>query len=143
VHAAVPGAAMACSILSFPKGLQWYWKGDLSRNERRGDRRAHQAADVGLPSALSLMQVLSYRRGRWHRVGAGRHAWSTRDARWSMVIAAHRSRSRAKSQGLKKMGARLWEAIHIRSNLGGRALRTVNFMMDDENDAGSRPYGPN
>jgi hypothetical protein len=77
--------------------------------------------------------------GAVHRVGAGDTAWSTRDARWSMVIAAIDT-DPAKAKDLKKWGRAYWEAVHP-YNLGGAY---VNFMDADENDDRVQAtYGPN
>ena len=76
----------------FPKGLQWYWKGDFVRDAaRRGDRHAHRAGARAPPSELSLMHLYPID-GAVRRVAEDATAWSARDATWSMVIAGDRSR---------------------------------------------------
>ena len=72
-------------------------------------------------------------------MGASDTAWSTRDAMWSMVIAAIDPDPR-KADELKSWGRAYWEAVHP-YNLGGA---NVNFMMDDEIDGRIQAtYGAN
>ena len=70
-----------------PKGLQWYWKGDFVKELPDAAIDVHIANIAKSPSELSLMHLYPID-GAVHRVGATRTAWGTRDARWSMVIAA-------------------------------------------------------
>ncbi len=70
----------------FPKGLQWYWKGDFvkSLSDDAIDTHIKQAASA--PSELCLMHLYPID-GAVHRVRRDGTAWSARDATWSMVIA--------------------------------------------------------
>jgi len=110
----------------FPKGLQWYWKGDFvaSLTDEAIDTHIARAADA--PSELSLMHLYPID-GAVHRVAKDATAWSTRDARWSMVIAGI-SADRQQAEALTTWGRAYWAAIHP-FNLDGAY---VNFMMDDE-----------
>lgn len=122
----------------FPKGLQWYWKGDFVKELPDAAIDAHIASIAKAPSELCLMHLYPID-GAVHGVDAGDTAWSTRDARWSMVIAAIDPDPKQAS-ALKQWGRAYWEAVHPH-NLGGAY---VNFMMDDENDGRVQAtYGPN
>jgi hypothetical protein len=70
----------------FPKGLQWYWRGDFVNELTDEAIDAHIAQVQKLPRALSLMHLYPID-GAVRRVGKGDTAWNTRDATWSMVIA--------------------------------------------------------
>lgn len=122
----------------FPKGLQWYWKGDFvaSLPDEAIETHIEQAAQA--PSELSLMHLYPID-GAVQRVPENSAAWSARDARWSMVIAGI-DPDPGKAQALKAWGRAYWQAVHPH-NLAGAY---VNFMMDDEVD-GRVPaaYGKN
>jgi hypothetical protein len=122
----------------FPKGLQWYWKGDFvaSLPDEAIDTHIAQAAKA--PSDLSLMHLYPID-GAVHRVPKDSTAWSARDARWSMVIAGI-DPDPGKAEALKNWGRAYWQAVHP-FNLAGAY---VNFLMDDEVD-GRVPatYGDN
>lgn len=110
----------------FPKGMQWYWKGDFVRElpDQAIDRHITEIAKA--PSDLCLMHLYPID-GAAHKVSADATAWAARDARWSMVIAAI-DPDPAKANALKQWGRAYWEAVHP-FNPGGAY---VNFMMDDE-----------
>jgi len=112
----------------FPKGLQWYWKGDFVRALPDEAIDAHIAQAAAAPSDLSLMHLYPID-GAARRVDRSAMAWSTRDATWSMVIAGI-SPDPAKADALKSWGRAYWKAVHP-FNLDGVY---VNFMMDDEVD---------
>jgi FAD/FMN-containing dehydrogenase len=114
----------------FPKGLQWYWKGDFVKTLPDDAIDAHIAQAAQAPSALSLMHLYPID-GAVRRVAKDATAWSARDATWSMVIAAIDSDPK-KADALKNWGRAYWKAVHP-YNLGGGY---INFMMDDE--AGDR-----
>jgi FAD/FMN-containing dehydrogenase len=110
----------------FPKGLQWYWKGDFVRSLSDEAIDTHIAQAAKAPSELSLMHLYPID-GAVHRVRRDGTAWSARDATWSMVIAGIDSRPAA-ADALKSWGRSYWKAVHP-FNLAGAY---VNFMMDDE-----------
>jgi hypothetical protein len=122
----------------FPKGLQWYWKGDFVRSLPDEAIDAHIARAAEAPSALSLMHLYPID-GAVRRVPTDATAWSARDAAFSMVIAAIDSEPR-QAEALKRWGRDYWEAVHP-FNLDGAY---VNFMMDDETEGRvEASYGEN
>jgi FAD/FMN-containing dehydrogenase len=110
----------------FPKGLQWYWKGDFVKTLPDEAIDAHLANLAKAPSDLSLMHLYPID-GAVRRVAKGATAWSARDATWSMVIAGIDADPK-KADALKAWGRAYWKAVHP-FNLEGAY---VNFMMDDE-----------
>jgi FAD/FMN-containing dehydrogenase len=122
----------------FPKGLQWYWKGDFVRSLPDEAIDTHIAQAAAAPSALSLMHLYPID-GAVRRVPSGDTAWSARAATFSMVIAAIDT-DPAKADALKTWGRSYWKAVHP-FNLEGAY---VNFMMDDEGgDRIQATYGEN
>ena len=122
----------------FPKGLQWYWKGDFVKAlpDEAIDAHIQQAAKA--PSELSLMHLYPID-GAVHRVGKDETAWNTRDATWSMVIAGI-DPSPQTAAPLKRWSRAYWEAVHPYNSAGGY----VNFMMDDEGESRLKAaYGDN
>jgi len=110
----------------FPKGLQWYWKGDYVKSLPDEAIDLHIANAAKAPSDLCLMHLYPID-GAVHRVGRGDTAWAVRDARWNMVIAGI-DPNPAQADALKTWGRAYWKAVHP-FNLEGAY---VNFMMDDE-----------
>jgi hypothetical protein len=110
----------------FPKGLQWYWKGDFVKSLPDEAIETHVAHAANAPSALSLMHLYPID-GAVHRVAREATAWDARDARWSMVVAAI-DPDPAQAVALTTWGRNYWKAVHP-FNLGGAY---INFMMDDE-----------
>ncbi|TFZ03460.1 FAD-binding oxidoreductase [Ramlibacter rhizophilus] len=122
----------------FPKGLQWYWKGDFVRSLPDAAIDVHIAQAAEAPSDLCLMHLYPID-GAAQRVPKDATAWSTRDARWSMVIAGIDPEPK-KAEALKAWGRAYWKAVHP-YNLEGAY---VNFMMDDEADGRVQAsYGDN
>jgi hypothetical protein len=122
----------------FPKGLQWYWKGDFVTDLSDEAIETYVAESARAPSELSLMHLYPID-GAVRRVGRDETAWGARDATWSMVIAAIDSNPQ-NAEELKRWGRGYWDAVH-RFNPGGAY---VNFMMDDEGDARVQAsYGEN
>jgi FAD/FMN-containing dehydrogenase len=110
----------------FPKGLQWYWKGDFVKALPDEAIDTHIAQAAKAPTELSLMHLYPID-GAVRRVARDATAWSARDATWSMVIAAIAADPR-EADALKAWGRAYWKAVHP-FNLDGAY---VNFMMDDE-----------
>jgi FAD/FMN-containing dehydrogenase len=110
----------------FPKGLQWYWKGDFVKSLPDEAIDVHIAEAAKAPSELSLMHLYPID-GAVQRVPQDATAWTAREATWSMVIAGVDSDPK-KAEALKSWGRAYWKAIHP-FNLEGAY---VNFMMDDE-----------
>ena len=122
----------------FPKGLQWYWKGDFVKTLPDEAIDAHIAHAASAPSELSLMHRYPID-GAVGRVPKDATAWNARNATWSMVIAAISS-DPMQADALKTWGRAYWKAVHP-FNLGGGY---VNFMMDDEaDDRLQATYGEN
>jgi FAD/FMN-containing dehydrogenase len=122
----------------FPKGLQWYWKGDFVRTLPDEAIAIHIAEAAKAPTPLCLMHLYPID-GAVQRVASDATPWSARDARWNMVIAAI-SDDPKDAEALKAWGRSYWKAIHPH-NMGGAY---VNFMMDDEADGRLQAtYGPN
>jgi hypothetical protein len=122
----------------YPKGLQWYWKGDFVKTlpDAAIDVHIEQAAKV--PSDASAMHLYPID-GLVHRKAEDETAWNCRDATWSMVIAGVGS-DPDQAPALKKWAKNYWEAIHP-FDLGGAY---PNFMMDDEGEARIKAtYGDN
>jgi hypothetical protein len=110
----------------FPKGLQWYWKADFVKALTDEAIDTHIAQAASAPSALCLMHLYPIN-GAVHRVPQQATAWNTRDAMFSMVIAAIDPDPK-QAEALKTWGRGYWKAVHP-FNLGGAY---VNFMYDDE-----------
>ena len=110
----------------FPKGLQWYWKGDFVRSLPDEAIDTHIAQAAVAPSDLCLMHLYPID-GAVRRVAPDATAWSTRDAAFSMVIAGIDPDPK-KADALKTWGRAYWKAVHPFNLEGGY----VNFMMDDE-----------
>lgn len=122
----------------FPKGLQWYWKGDFVKSLPDEAIDAHIAQAAAAPSELCLMHLYPID-GAVRRVGKDETAWSARDATWNMVIAAIDPNPQ-QAGPLTRWGKAYWEAVHPFNLPGGYA----NFMMDDEGDARVKAtYGDN
>lgn len=122
----------------FPKGLQWYWKGDYVKTLPDEAIDVHIARAAEAPTELCLMHLYPID-GAVRRVAKDASAWSARDATWSMVIAGISPQAK-QAEALKRWGRAYWQAVHP-YNLEGAY---VNFMMDDE--AAGRvqaTYGPN
>jgi hypothetical protein len=122
----------------FPKGLQWYWRGDFVKELTDEAIDAHIAQAQKLPSTLSLMHLYPID-GAVRRVGKSDTAWNTRDATWSMVIAGIDPNPQ-KAAEITRWTKGYWEAVHPYSADGCY----VNFMMDDGDDSRLRAtYGDN
>jgi hypothetical protein len=122
----------------YPKGMQWYWRGDFVQTLPDAAIDAHLEQAAKTPSELSLMHLYPID-GAVHRVGKEETAWNCRDATWSMVIAGI-DPSPEKGKAVTQWTKNYWEAIHP-FDLGGAY---PNFMMDDEGDARLKAtYGDN
>ncbi len=122
----------------YPKGLQWYWKGDFVKDLPDAAIDAHVAHAAKLPSVFSGMHLYPID-GAVHRRKQDATAWNCRDATWSMAIVAV-DPDPAKAPALKQWARDYWEAVHP-FNLSGAY---PNFMMDDEGEARLKAaYGDN
>jgi hypothetical protein len=122
----------------FPKGLQWYWKGDFVKSLPDEAIDTYIAESAKAPSELSLMHLYPID-GAVRRVSKDATAWNAREATWSMVIAGVDADPK-QADALKTWGRAYWKAVHP-FNLEGAY---VNFMMDDEaDDRIKATYGEN
>jgi hypothetical protein len=122
----------------YPKGMQWYWRGDFVKTLSDAAIDAHLQEAAKTPSELSLMHLYPID-GAVHRMGNDETAWNCRDATWSMVIAGIDPNPQ-KAGSLTRWTKDYWEAVHP-FDLGGAY---PNFMMDDEGDARLKAtYGDN
>jgi hypothetical protein len=122
----------------FPKGLQWYWKGDFvqSLGDEAIDTHIAQAAKAPTDACLMHLYPID---GAVRRVAKDATAWPQRDATWSMVIAGI-SPDPKDADALKAWGRSYWKAVHPFNLDGGY----VNFLMDDEADGRVQAtYGDN
>jgi hypothetical protein len=111
----------------YPKGLQWYWKGDFVKTMPDEAIAIHvECAKKG--NVFSAMHLYPIDKAV-HSRRKDETAWSTRDATWSMVIVG--IDPDPDNAGTIKSWARdYWNAVH-RFDLPGAY---PNFMMDDEGD---------
>ena len=112
----------------YPKGLQWYWKGDFVKTLPDAAIEAHLAHIAKTPSPFSGMHLYPID-GAVCRQKRDATAWNFRDATWSMVIVGV-DPDPSKAPALKKWARGYWEAVHP-FNLDGAY---TNFMMDDEGE---------
>ena len=106
----------------FPKGLQWYWKGDFVTDLPDEAIEVYIAESAKAPSELCLMHLYPID-GAVRRVGKDETAWSARDATWSMVIAGI-DPDPQKAEALKRWGRGYWDAVHQLQP--GRRLRELH-----------------
>jgi hypothetical protein len=110
----------------FPKGLQWYWKGDFVKSLPDEAIETHIAEAAKAPTELCVMHLYPID-GAVRRVPRDATPWVARDASFSMVIAGI-SPEPGDADTLKSWGRAYWKAVHPH-NMGGGY---VNFMFDDE-----------
>ena len=121
----------------YPKGLQWYWRGDFFRTVADNAVEAHARFTEELPTMHSTMHLYPVD-GAVHRVGQTETAWAYRDVNFSQVIAGV-DPDPANAEVLKRWTADYWDATHPYSAGGAY----VNFMMDEGQDRVRATYGPN
>jgi len=121
----------------YPKGLQWYWRGDFFRTIDDGAVAAHARFAAELPTMHSSMHLYPID-GAVHRVGQTDTAWAYRDANFSQVIVGV-DPDPANGPALRRFTTDYWQATHPYSAGGGY----VNFMMDEGQERVRATYGPN
>ena len=122
----------------YPKGLQWYWKGDFVEQLLDAAIDAHLAHIKKIPTPFSGMHLYPID-GAARRQKRDATAWNFRDATWSMAIVGV-DPDPAKAPVLKQWVRDYWEAVHPFNLEGAYA----NFMMDDEGEARVKAaYGDN
>ena len=110
----------------YPKGLQWYWKGDFVKDLPDAAIDAHIAHAAKMPSPISGMHLYPVD-GAVHRKQRDETAWGYRDATWSMVIFGVDPEP-ANAAALQQWARDYWQAVHPFDLAGAYP----NFMMDDE-----------
>jgi len=122
----VPFPAMQSAFDAlYPKGLQWYWRGDFVRDVPDEAVAAHARFARELPSLHSTMHLYPID-GAVGRVGQADTAWSYRDVTYSQVIVGV-DPDPANAAAIKQWTVDYWEATHPYSAGGAY----VNFMMDE------------
>ncbi len=121
----------------YPKGLQWYWRGDFFRTVDDEAVQAHARFAEELPTMHSTMHLYPID-GAVHRVGQTETAWAYRDVNFSQAIVGV-DPDPARATDLKRWTTEYWDATHPYSAGGAY----VNFMMDEGQDRVSATYGPN
>jgi FAD/FMN-containing dehydrogenase len=110
----------------FPKGMQWYWKGDYvgTLTDEAIEKHIAEADKAPTPNCLMHLYPID---GAVHRVAKDATPWGARDASFNMVIAGI-SPEPSDAEALKSWGRAYWDAVHPYNMEGGY----VNFMMGDE-----------
>ena len=136
----MPFPAMQSLFDSFyPKGLQWYWRGDFVKELSDEAIEAHVAEASKSRNVRSMMHLYPID-GAVQRVGKSDTAWNTRDATWCMVIAGVDADPQ-KADELTRWTKDYWQAVQPFSKNGGGY---VNFMMGDDDERRLRAtYGEN
>jgi FAD/FMN-containing dehydrogenase len=131
-----PGLQSAFDAL-YPKGLQWYWRGDFVRTLPDEAVAAHSRFAEELPSGQSTMHLYPID-GAVGRVGQADTAWSYRDVTWSQVIVGV-DPDPASAAAIRQWTVDYWEATHPYSAGGAY----VNFMMDEGQERVRATYQDN
>ena len=135
-EAPYPGLQSAFDGL-YPRGLQWYWRGDFFRSMPDAAVAAHARFASELPTMHSTMHLYPVD-GAVNKVPAGDTAWSYRDATFSQVIVGV-DPDPANAAAIKQWTVDYWDATHPYSAGGAY----VNFMMDEGQDRVRATYGTN
>ena len=109
----------------YPRGHQWYWRGDFIKEIPDAAIARHLEFARQMPTAQSTMHLYPID-GAVQRVGPRDTAFSYRDANWSMVMVGV-DPDPHQADRLRRWTVDYWEALHPYS-LGGAY---VNFIMDE------------
>lgn len=120
----------------YPKGLQWYWRGDLFRSIPDDAVAVHAEYTEQLPSMHSGMHLYPVD-GAVQRVGVDETAWAYRDVTFSQVIIGV-DPDPANAAAITRWTRDYHDALHPYS--AGAAY--VNFMMEEGEDRVRASYGP-
>jgi FAD/FMN-containing dehydrogenase len=121
----------------YPKGMQWYWKGDFVR-ELPDEAIAAHVEHAAKGNEFSCMHLYPID-GAVRRRQKDETAWNTRDATWSMVIAGV-DPDPAGAGFIKSWATDYWKAVHPHDLAGAYP----NFMMTDEGEGRIRAtFGDN
>lgn len=121
----------------YPKGLQWYWRGDFFREVPAGAIEAHAQFAEALPTMHSSMHLYPID-GAVNRVAEDATAWAYRDVTYSQVIVGV-DPDPDNAQKIKRWTVDYWDSTHPYSAGGAY----VNFMMDEGQDRVRATYGDN
>jgi FAD/FMN-containing dehydrogenase len=121
----------------YPKGDQWYWRGDFVKEIPDEAIARHIEFAHTMPTMQSGMHLYPID-GAAHRVGRSDTAFSHRDASWSMVMAGI-DPDPAKAGALRAWTVDYWEALHLYSAGGAY----VNFMMEEGQERVRATYRDN
>lgn len=121
----------------YPKGLQWYWRGDFFREISDGAVDAHVEFTEQLPTMHSSMHLYPID-GAVNRVPKDATAWAYRDVTYSQVIVGV-DPDPANAEKIRRWTVDYWDATHPYSAGGAY----VNFMMDEGQDRVRATYGEN
>ncbi|WP_163380766.1 FAD-binding oxidoreductase [Cyclobacterium sp. SYSU L10401] len=120
----------------YPKGDQWYWKGDYV-NEISDEAIAEHLRFAEVPTPQSCMHLYPIN-GAVHRMDKHETAWSKRDANWSMVIVGVDADPKNKKR-IANWARDYWEALHPHSAGGSY----INFLMEEGEERIRGTYGDN
>jgi hypothetical protein len=121
----------------YPKGLQWYWRGDFVNTVPDEAVAAHARFAEELPTMHSTMHLYPID-GAPNRVGQQDTAWAYRDATYSEVIVGV-DPDPANADAIRQWTVDYWDATHPYSAGGAY----INFMMDEGQERVKATYGPN
>ena len=121
----------------YPKGLQWYWRGDFFRGIPDEAVEVHAAFTEQLPSMHSGMHLYPVD-GAVQRVRPDETAWTHRDITFSEVIVGV-DPDPANAAAVTTWAKDYHSAVHPYS--AGAAY--LNFMMDEGQDRLRATYGAN
>lgn len=120
----------------YPKGDQWYWKGDIVY-ELNDEAIEQHKRFANVPTTQSTMHLYPID-GAVHNVDKDETAWAYRDARWSMVIAGVDPDPSNKSK-ISRWAKDYWEAVHPYTAGGAY----INFMMEEGEERIKATYRDN
>ncbi|OEO29947.1 oxidoreductase [Devosia insulae DS-56] len=122
----------------YPKGLQWYWKGDFVRDLSDDAITEHLKHAAKVPTPLSAMHLYPID-GAVHRKRPADAAWNARDATWSMVIVGVTG-DPSEAAATRQWARDYWTGMHPFDLKGAYP----NFMMADEgSERIAATYGDN
>ncbi len=121
----------------YPKGLQWYWKGDFVKKIDQAELEIHQEFLKKIPTGHSTMHLYPID-GAVHDKKPEDTAFRFRDARWSMVVVGV-DPDPANAEKITRWAKDYWEALNPHTM--GAAY--INFMMQEGADRIEATYGDN
>jgi len=121
----------------YPKGLQWYWRGDFFRTISDQAVEAHIGFTEELPTMHSSMHLYPID-GAVNAVPEDATAFAYRDVTFSQVIVGV-DPDPAKAEEIRRWTVDYWDATHPHSAGGAY----VNFMMDEGEERVKATYRGN